>query len=94
MVYAEQGCPGKLTGGTIEVHDSRKFTAEQTRRSGFVEWRLESRTSEDGTCTLLADVFIDEKGIEHLDINYLEVNGQAYHGRYDKPRFPGDEDEL
>lgn len=94
-VYEAENCALRLVDAETEILDSKMYQPEDKAKSGFVEWRFLRRVSRDGRCILLADVFIDEHGIEHLDIVILEIDGQEHLALYDEPKQPfEDEDEL
>jgi hypothetical protein len=86
QIYDEHLCDARLDQGNTEIIDSRPYTLEETKLSGVVEFRLISRTSKDGTCVLLADVFVHEDGTHHTVIVVLEIDGQEYCPEYDDPQ--------
>ena len=49
------------------------------------EYRMEERTSEDGTCVLQEDIITDSKGRERRFIVSLEVDGKVWWVRRTEP---------
>jgi hypothetical protein len=91
QVYNDKGCDARLVGCETETLDHRRFSRDETSRSGIVEYRCEQRKSSDGRCVVLVDVYVHKDGRNQENIVILEVDGREYYRQYDLPCAIGDE---
>ena len=84
QVYVDQmgevycTCASRFNDCITEVIDDHQFSPEDGVRLGYVRYRVEHRTTRDGRCSLMADVYTRDDGTDEEDIFYLQFDGKEY----------------
>jgi len=84
VYHASEG-DARFKDHSVLILDSKNYDPEKIARSGIKSYRCEHRTSLDGACHFVVDIYTDVNGTEYLRSVGLDINGHEEREIYDAP---------